>query len=350
MFLLLPCFDKNCVLEEFSIQGYPNTTLVGIAINFLLTLLPFVVTLNYMRSLPRNDGGQALLLVLLSMAVVLTVVLSILSRTVTDIAVTSRGEEALRAFSAAEAGVEQALVVGSSLDCTPQNPCSIGDATFSADVSGFAAGTQEFANPVALASGESLLFWFVAHDADGNLICDASNPCFTGSQFRICWGKPGTPSGNATTPAVEISTFYAFTPGNLGTTRIARITADPNATRRSSNNFSADDGGACTIGSESFAFQKTVDLAFLGVPAGSYGTQNGLQFAKVRLFYNTDISHEAGINVNFAGNTLLPSQGIRIESVGASGQANRKIDVFQGFGEPPPVFDVAIFSVGGITK
>jgi len=304
-----------------------------------------IATLVYMSYLPKRESGQALLLVLLSMAVVLTIVLSILSRTVTDIAVSSREEEALRAFSAAEAGVEQALIVGADIGTT-----TIGDAAFSADVSGFAAGTQEFANPVALASGESLLFWFVAHDSDGNLVCNAQYPCFTGSQFRICWGKPGTAPGDATTPAVEISTFYAFTPGNLSTMRIARVTADPNATRRSSNNFSADDGGTCATGNESFAFQKTVDLAALGVPAGSYGVQNGLQFAKVRLFYNTDIAHEAGINVNFAGNALLPSQGIRIESSGTSGEANRKIDVFQGFGEPPPVFDVSVFSVGGITK
>lgn len=311
-----------------------------------MTDCSFIVTLNNMSYLPKRESGQALLLVLLSMAVVLTIVLSILSRTITDIAVSSREEEALRAFSAAEAGVEQALIVGADIGTT-----TIGDAAFSADVSGFASGTQEFANPVSIASGESLLFWFVAHDpTTGDLVCNAQYPCFTGSQFRICWGKPGTAPGSATTPAVEISTFYAFTPGNLGTMRIARVTADPNATRRSTNNFSPNDGGICTTGNESFAFQKTVDLAALGVPAGSYGVQNGLQFAKVRLFYNTDIAHEAGINVNFAGNTLLPSQGIRIESVGTSGEANRKIDVFQGFGEPPPVFDVAVFSVGGITK
>jgi len=279
------------------------------------------------------------------MAVVLTIILSILSRTVTDIAVTTREEEALRAFSAAEAGVEQALIVGADIGTT-----TIGDAAFSADVSGFASGSQEFASPVALASGESLLFWFVAHDSDGNLVCNALNPCFTGSQFRICWGKPGTPSGDATTPAVEISTFYAVSPGDYSTVRIGRVTADPNAPRRTSNNFSANDAGTCTTGNGSFEFQKMIDLAALGVPAGSYGVQNGLQFAKVRLFYNTDISHEAGINVNFAGNTVLPSQGIRIESVGTSGEANRRIDVFQGYGEPPPVFDVAIFSVGGITK
>ena len=64
-----------------------------------------------MRNLPKIESGQALLLVLLGMAVVLTIVLSILSRSVTDIAVTSREEEALRAFSAAEAGKIYMVVI-----------------------------------------------------------------------------------------------------------------------------------------------------------------------------------------------------------------------------------------------
>ena len=190
----------------------------------------------------------------------------------------------------------------------------------------------------------------MAHDSDGNLVCTAQDPCFTGAQFKVCWGKPGTTPGSATTPAVEISTFYANTPGDYGTIRIARVTADPNAVRRATNNFSANDAGTCTTGGDSFEFQKTVDLSTLGVPAGSYGVQNGLQFVKVRLLYNTDIGHETGINVNYVGNALLPSQGLRIQSTGVSGESNRKIDVFQGFGEPPPVFDVAVFSIGSITK
>src|SRR3972149_3579112 len=299
-----------------------------------------------MRNLPRTDSGQALLLVLLSMAVVLTVILSILSRTIADVSVTSREEEALRAFSAAEAGVEQALIVGANI-----GPTTIGDASFSANVSSYSAGSQEFANPVPVAAGESVIFWFVAHDpSTGDYICNAQYPCFTGRQLKICWGNSGTAPGSATTPAIEVSTFYANTPGDYSTVRIARETSDPNATRRTSNNFSAPDAGTCTISGETFEFGETIDLAALGVPAGSYGVQNGLQFAKVRLLYSTDTSHSVGINVNFPGNTLLPSQGLRIESSGISGESNRKINVFQGFGEPPPVFDGAIFSPGGITK
>lgn len=300
-----------------------------------------------MRKLPRSvaNSGQALLLILLSMAVVLTVVLSILSRSITDVTVTTKEEEALRAFSAAEAGIEQSLVIGSSIGST-----QIGDASFKTSVTGALTNGKEFANPVGLFSGESLLFWFVAHNDTGALVCNATLPCFTGRQIKICWGKSETGANDATTPAIEVSTFYAATPGDYSTVRIARITADPNIVRRASNNFSAPDAGTCTTDNTNFQFQKTIDLASLGVPAASYGTQNGLQFTKVRMFYNTAETHPVGIFVNFAGNSNLPAQGLRIESTGVSGDSNRKIDVFQGYGEAPPVFDSAIFSLGGITK
>lgn len=300
-----------------------------------------------MRKLPRYDrsSGQALLLILLSMAVVLTIVLSILSRSITDVAVTTKEEEALRAFSAAEAGVEQSLVIGSSIGST-----QIGDASFKTTVTGALTNGKEFANPVGLFSGESLNFWFVAHDDDGALVCNATFPCFTGQQIKVCWGKSGAPANDASTPAIEVSTYYAATPGDYSTVRIARITADPNTVRRASNNFTAPDAGTCTTDNATFQFQKTIDFASLSVPAGSYGTQNGLQFAKVRMFYNTAETHPVGIFINFASNTNLPSQGLRIESVGVSGDSNRKIDVFQGYGEAPPVFDSSIFSLGGITK
>jgi hypothetical protein len=293
----------------------------------------------------KRESGQALLLVVLSLAIVLTIILSILSRSITDIAVTTRSEEAMRAFSAAEAGVEQALVIGTDIGG------AIGDSNFSAKVSGFAQGTKEFANPAGALAGESVLFWFVAHNSTtGEIECTASNPCFTGSQFKICWGESGTGAGNPTTPAIEVSIFYAATPGSLGTTRIARATYDPNTTRRTANNFLAPDGGTCTTGGESFQFQKIIDLTSLGVPSGSYSAQNGLQFAKVRLFYNTDVTQPVGIDVNQAGNGLLPSQGLKIESTGQSGESNRKINVFQGFGEVPPIFDSVVFSPGGLTK
>ncbi len=284
-------------------------------------------------------------MVLLSMAVVLTIILSILSRTVTDVAVTSRGEEALRAFSAAEAGVEQAIVAGSSIGQT-----QIGDASFSATVSDYSAVDIGFNYPVPVAAGESAIFWFVSHDkTTGDFVCDAQNRCFTGNSFIICWGNPGTAANGSTTPAIEISTFYAATPGDYSTIRVARATADPNSVRRASNNFAAPADGTCTIAGERYQFTAGVGLRTLGVPAGSYNSPNGLLYAKVRFFYNTDVSHKVGIVVAHA-EERLPAQGLKIESTGVSGEANRKIEVFRGFGEQPPIFDSAVFSPGGLTK
>ena len=80
-----------------------------------------------------------------------------------------------------------------------------------------------------------------------------------------------------------------------------------------------------------------------------YNNPNGLQFAKIRILYNTDIAHYLGVDVSDTGNNL-PSQGVRIESEGSSGEANRRIEVFQTFGELPPIFDAVLFSPGGIVK
>jgi hypothetical protein len=293
----------------------------------------------------ENQGGQALLLVLLSMAVVLTIVLSVLSRTITDITVTTSEEEALRAFAAAEAGIERALIVGS-------NTGDFGEgASFTATVSNFGQQQSEYVYPEKILSGETAVVWFVDHDEDsGGLTCDTGE-CFSGSSIKICWGEPGTASDSDTTPAIETSVFYAETPGDYSTVRIARDTRDPNVIRRSSNNFQADEvGTACVISDQEFAFRKILNFGTdLGIPAGSYGVQNGLQFAKIRILYNTGMAHTMGVDVSATGNSL-PSQGVRIESAGSSGEANRRIEVFQTFGELPAIFDAAIFSPGGIVK
>src|SRR3989304_10327197 len=78
----------------------------------------------------KYSSGQALLIILLTLTVVLTVVLSVVSRSVTDISVTTYQEDAQRAFDAAEAGIERALLTGSSQTSTP-----IGDATFITNIS-----------------------------------------------------------------------------------------------------------------------------------------------------------------------------------------------------------------------
>lgn len=298
-------------------------------------------------ALKTKQSGQALVLILLSLAVVLTLVLFVLARSTTDIAVSSRSEESARAFSAAEAGIENALVIG-SIGQVPQ----IGDANYNASVSSFAEGDTTYNYPIEMNSGDSMTIWFISHDENGNVVPCSGGNCFIGSGLSICWGKPGTSALSDTTPAVEISVFYETTPGDLSTLRIGRTAIDENTNRAPGvNSFTQVTGRDCNISGENYAFQAGVNFVDLAVPAGSYGSPGGLQFARVRMLYNSDQSQPLGVDVSAGGlGGVLPSQGLDISSTGTVGDANRKVQVFQGWPEPPPVFDYAIYSSTGLSK
>jgi hypothetical protein len=70
----------------------------------------------------------------------------------------------------------------------------------------------------------------------------------------------------------------------------------------------------------------------------------------VKLLYNTTTAHGFGVDVNFAGATLLPSQGDKIVSTGTAGEATRKVEVFRLFSNLPTAFNSVLFISGGITK
>lgn len=314
-----------------------------------------------MDNLPSQKlySGQALLLVLLAMSVVVTVALSIVSRSITDVGVTSRQEDATRAFVAAETGVERALVAVDST-CTAGEP-DCPEAGYVASRTDFAEGTRDINYPVSVGSGNSIPIWFINHNAAGAIACDATNPCFTGDRIKVCWGEVGI----APQPALEVAIYYANTPGNYATTRVAKAGYDANAASHE-NNFVAPDAGNCTItnsnGTKIYAYQKTIAFGpppanlgatppNLGIPATVYGSGNqGLLFAKLRLLYNT-VDHPIGVTTTgLAGTSTFPGQGFEVNSTGTSGDANRRLKVFQSYSEPPAIFDSLIFSGTGVTK
>lgn len=273
--------------------------------------------------------GQALILILLSLTVVLTIVLFVLARSTTDIAVSSRSEEGIRAFSAAEAGIENSLVIGTGGSGT------VGNANYTSSVTKFAEGVTSFNYPIDLAAGDSMPVWFVSHKDNG----DIDVHFYTGDSMKLCWGKDGT-QVNSTAPAIEISIFYETTPGDPATVRIGRAAIDPFGARNPGNNFTASDGSGCVIDGVNYAFQQTISFADLGV------TTTGLVFARVRMLYN---STPQPLGVSVTGG-VLPSQGQDISSTGTAGESNRKVKVFQGWQEAPSVLDFAIYSPSGLTK
>lgn len=287
----------------------------------------------------NSQSGQALVIILLVLAVASTIAISLASRSVTDISITTKERESARAFSAAEAGVEEALIGGSTAGTLA------GGETFSV-TSGTAGGTTDFLWPDNISSGETVGLWLVGHDASGNLICDGAHPCFTGSSLKVCWGESGSAADQAQTPAISASVIYLNTPDTYSTARVARATSDPNSARRASNSFSGPPDFGCSINGKSFAWGQTINLASLGIPAGVYNTQNGLQTIRIRMIYNTSTPHP----VAFQAGSAFPIQGTNITSTGQAEGATRKIELLQTFAAFPPIFDFGVFPGGAITK
>lgn len=278
----------------------------------------------------KNQKGQAVLIVLLSLSVVLVMVLSIMSRSITDLSLSSKEEDSSRAFSAAEAGIERALVIGAGSSGVLEM------ANFDASVTSFASGQSSVVSPISLKSGETATFWL---SRSGEAIG------FTGSSIKFCWGNEGTSAVSSDTPAIEVSVYYKTLAGEY---RVGRKLIDPNTGGRTQNNGYVA-SGTCSVGGETFQFQNTVSLDASGLNIANYSTQGVLQYATARILYNTAIAHKISTDVSGIG-SVLPSQGTKVISSGSFANANRKIEVYQLHSEIPTIFTNAIFSSLGIIK
>lgn len=274
-----------------------------------------------MTSNSKNSEGQALVVVLLALAVVLTIVLYILSRSITDISVSSSQSQSVSAFSAAEAGVEQALVIGSG------GSSDVGSASYTSQVTGVASDSASFVYPVELNSGDDMVLWLKSQDSSSD---------FTGSNLKICWGSVGTSPSSDTTPAIEVVLFNETSAGNPATTQIIRYALDSNAGARS-NGFASPDNSAGACGGQTFQFEKTISLSGLHP-----------QFAFVRMFYNTDTAQPVAFDSTDAH--TFPTQGLSIDSSGTAGQSTRRVSVFQSWQEVPDALQFAVYSSTEITK
>jgi hypothetical protein len=172
-----------------------------------------------MKKLPTTErkrdrsflqSGQALILLLLTLSVVLVVSLSIASRSIVDIATVGYEEDAQRAFSAAEAGVEEVLnnpsLATGGFSVTLDNDTTV-EAIIPTPVASVPSGHVDgFIYPHNLASGESATFYLASKDTNGQFKCGTGFPCVGGGSQRVryCWGNKNTTQN----PAIVISTYY----------------------------------------------------------------------------------------------------------------------------------------------
>lgn len=300
----------------------------------------------------KNNSGQALLVILLTMSVALTVVLSVSSRSVTDITTTTYEEDALRAFNAAEAGVEEVLITETNSGVVQIDSSEDPSLTYDAVVASVSPGNEHH-YPKKLKAGEIATFWFVGRNDDGDFTCSASN-CTTTDSLEFCWGEPGTASNQLETPAVNILVFYddsmsnaTAVPNCFADVVVKEYAFDPYADRLGNNNFNSDDVNMdCALGD--YAFSVNIDIAS-SLPSTCASTFGCPLFAGVRMLYNDGPNgerHKVALRVGGAGS--LPPQGIEIESIGEAGESTRKVKVVQGYPEPSSIFWGAIWGENSI--
>ncbi len=306
------------------------------------------------RALNFKKSGQALLIIILVLGVVLTVVLSVVSQSINDVKLSQKEEEANRAFNAAEAGIEQALLDPNISVDNKNVPLGSGGAIYSVKKTPMPPAAQ-FVFPQKYRSGETATLSLSTHDATGNISFPCLSPgctTFTDQRMDICWGDDASVDiTNSATPAVELSLLYF----NSGEFKLKRIAVDPyNGTdsSRNSNGFDHSStvvaNGACNFLATSFPFRYTLDLGALGVPAyGTSGTQAAL---RIKMHYN-DSAYSVGVSTVQPSSNQFPSQGVITESTGGVGESLQKIQVVQLFENTPSILDYALYAeTGGLVK
>jgi hypothetical protein len=280
-------------------------------------------------------SGQTLLIVLLIAAVILTVGLAIASYSITDIKISQQEEASARAFSAAEAGIEESLKAGLATDVT------VGDIT--AKVTKIVQGNDKNFNfgGLTFASGELTNVWLIGHTPPPEEKFDP-NQKFKGSKITICWGNANQ-VGAAIPPALEASLIYK----DGANYKVIRAGFDPKNVNpqngRTIGFESVDSSSGTNCGN--LAFAKNIDLASgtFAMPVGGATPY----LLRLKLLYNSESQPLA-----VSADNNLPNQGKCFDSSATMTDSNitRKIRQCQFYEAPPAIFDYVLFSGSSLKK
>jgi hypothetical protein len=280
----------------------------------------------------RTPQGVSTVLILGVVAILVTVVVSLVSRAVVDIRITKQQEEQARAFSVAEAGLEKALVGGpdegviEGIDYQVFEGQEIGNSL-----------NYDYPRPVDQASPVTV--WLVDHD-DG----DEFNPeaglgsnSYRGNSIDLYWGELAASPNEDTTPAIEASLYYQDAGGNI---KVEKYTADPNGSRPNPSGFNSVETGGFPSGSARYEFHHQIS-----VPC----TDNTCLALRLRLFFNDDRPHPLGVG-GIGSN--IPSQGECRQSTATAGDSGitSRVQRCVFYKDFPSVLDFVLYSSSGLEK
>ncbi|HEX7041715.1 MAG TPA: hypothetical protein VF189_00555 [Patescibacteria group bacterium] len=279
----------------------------------------------------RSQKGQALLIVVLIIVVTLTVGLSLASRSLIQLRNSVDEANSQAAFSAAEAGVEQALKLGNVNGTGVISGISLNDKNSSqisnVDVTIIQSSQILLNNGIPLFQDNGADVWLSPYDSDPTKLFNSQT--FTGT-LSIYWGTSTDPCSD---PAIEVlvisGTKTSPTLSKYAYDQCGSGSSQPN--KRSNGFPNAPQAGTFTVsgvnGDQTFNYKAQIAVT------------NGLIARIVPLYHPGSIGIE-GLN--------LPAQGKIITSTGTAGVTNskvvRKVTFFQGYPQLPIQLYYSLFT------
>jgi hypothetical protein len=274
----------------------------------------------YDKEVKEYQKGQILLIIILVMTVALTIGLSVATRTIMNIRTSADEESSQRAFSAAEAGIEQSLQNSNSTSGQFGNNTSYQTTISTVAGTGFLLN-----NGAPILKDNPVDVWLAAYP-------NLTTP-WTGA-VTIYWGSSSDNCAtNEATNSMAALEVVLIT-GTKNNPRLMNYPIDPCQARANVNRFDYNSIATnnTTFQGKTYGFRKSIEIT------------NGLLLRIIPLYAPTRAAITS-CTCDGAAIANLPAQGTLVTSTGSSGETQRKIT---GFKENPklPVqlFPFVIFS------
>lgn len=286
-----------------------------------------------MKVLGGSHSGQTLLVVVLMMVVALTVSLSVVLRSVSNVRTSTDEENSSRAFSAAEAGLELALKTGGvignqTLDNSAVIKGVITQALSGDSASGYAVLVNA-GNPVEKNDGADV--WLIEHKSDGSLDYDTGWQNVEGENaITLYWGPYGPSADECNNAGLEVVVLT----GSQAAPAAKRYAWDPCSARRAQNKFTDPTHEYNKIQDQIFYEKATFEIK---------NNSRGL-LVRVTPLYKSSVILAKGCKKSGESCAALPSQGTTTTSTGEAGASTRKIVLYQGYPKvPSEIFSNTLF-------
>lgn len=303
----------------------------------------------------NRQKGQIVIILLLITLVALSVGLAITQRTLTNLTTSTQNEQASRAFSAADAGIERAIQASEN----DQNFSSL--STFDVGPDSKASVTRVILpNPNQALEypplGKETIAQFWLADPD-----NLSSAAYVNNDVDIYFGKFDLLQTSNDSPAIEINAVIAE---GLGTPTVnyfsKRFYIDSNTTsanRSPKNGFTPVNqncSGNYLINTSSSPDATTADRRFrcrhtLTIINPASEPNKKPVMLRARLLYS-NLNHQIAVAPSPLSSNSLPRQASLFRSTGISGQSQKTLQVFRLKYVVPNFFEFSIFSSGDIQK